>query len=62
MTNHKYSGELWIDENGETNFKFHVIGGNFLDAQQALLKFVECIQERLDNAQKCPYFEEENND
>jgi hypothetical protein len=53
----KYSGELWIDDAGEANFRFHVSGGTFLEAKAALEKFRDLIQWRLDNAAACPFHE-----
>ena len=57
--NVRYSGELWIDDKGETNFKFHIMGGNFLSAREALVKFIECLQQRLIEEEKCPYYEQQ---
>lgn len=54
--NVKYSGELWIDDNG-TNFKFHIMGGNFISAREALIKFIECLQTKLTDEERCPYYE-----
>lgn len=56
-TARKYAGELWIDESGEANFRFHVSGGSFLDAKAALQKFRDLIQWRLDNAAACPFYQ-----
>lgn len=53
----KYSGELWIDEDGSVNFKWHIEGGNFLEAREVLVKFIECLQSRLDSERKCPFYE-----
>lgn len=58
MKPRKYSGELWIDEDGSANFRFHIEGGSFLDAQDALNKFITVLQSRLDNAKKCPFYKE----
>lgn len=57
----KHSGELWIDPDGTANFIFHIESGDFLDAQQALRKFINCLQQKLDNAKKCPAYEPEQN-
>lgn len=58
MEESKYTGLLWIDEqDGSTNFKFNVAGGDFSSAREALSKFVAVIQDRLNNAEQCPFFE-----
>jgi hypothetical protein len=52
----RYSGELWLDPDGTANFKWHIEGGTFLDAREALVKFIACLQSRLNNEQKCPMY------
>lgn len=56
-TQPKYSGELWLDPDGTANFKWHIEGGDFLAAREVLVKFIACLQSRLDSEQKCPYYE-----
>lgn len=51
------SGELWLDADGNTNFKFHIQGGDFTPAKEALQKFIVCLQSKLDDEEKCPYYE-----
>ena len=54
----QYSGVLWIDDSdGSVNFKFHVSGGDFLSAREAMIKFRDVIQARLDSETRCPYYE-----
>jgi len=53
----KHSGELWIDEEGNANFKFHIEGGSFSEAREALTKFISVLQERLARETDCPYYE-----
>jgi hypothetical protein len=53
-----YSGELWIDPDDDTvNFKYHIQGGTFLEARNVLVKFIACLQSRLDSEKKCPFYE-----
>lgn len=52
-----YSGDLWIDDDGSANFKFHIEGGDFTAARHALQKFISCLQNRLDRGVECPYSE-----
>lgn len=54
-----WSGELWIDDEGFANFKFHIQGGQFTDAREALRKFIACLQDRLDKAERCPFYQPE---
>lgn len=53
----RYSGELWLDLDGTANFKWHIEGGDFLSAREVLVKFIACLQSRLDSEQKCPFYE-----
>lgn len=58
---HQIWGELFIDEQGAANFRFHVEEGvGFLKAQEALKRFSELVYGRLTNARKCPFYEEVN--
>jgi len=51
-------GELFIDVAGGTNFKFHVEKGvDFQRARDGLQRFVSIIQQRIDTAEKCPFYE-----
>jgi hypothetical protein len=52
----KYHGELWMDKDGTANFKFHIEGGDFPAARNALLSFIQCLQQRLAQEQECPYY------
>lgn len=52
-------GELYIDAAGGSNFRFHVEHGDFTTAKKALEKFVVAIQQRLEYAPRCPFYEEE---
>lgn len=55
---HKYWGELWIDEDGTVNFEYHIVDGNdFPAAREALIKFRNVIQTKLDNAERCPAYQ-----
>lgn len=56
LTERQYSGELWIDEDGMANFKWHIGGGSFPDAREALVKFIECLTHRLQNEENCPFY------
>jgi hypothetical protein len=60
QTKPKYSAELWIDEEGYTNFKWHIEGGSFTDARKVLVKFIECLQTRLETGERCPFYERED--
>lgn len=51
-------GELFIDAAGGTNFKFHS-GSDFQFARESLRKFVSIIQQRIDTAKECPFYEPE---
>jgi hypothetical protein len=57
----QYSGDLWIDEEGNANFKFHITGGSFTDARHALEKFIACLQNKLTRGEECPYSERVSN-
>jgi hypothetical protein len=50
-------GELWVDVEGQVNFKFHT-ERNFIRSKKALQRFARVIQERIDRAKDCPFFEE----
>jgi hypothetical protein len=50
--------ELWMEPNGEINFKFHT-KLPFLRSKKAMERFEQIIQERLNNAKQCPFHEEE---
>lgn len=53
-------GELFIDAAGGTNFKFHVEKGiDFQHARECLRRFVSIIQQRIDTAKECPFYEPE---
>lgn len=52
---HQYRGDLWIDPDGTTNFKFHIPGGDFIAASCVLQKFIKCLQDKLIRAEDCPY-------
>lgn len=53
-------GELFIDKAGGTNFKFHVENGIEFDrARESLKRFVVIIQQKIDTAENCPWFEPE---
>ncbi len=56
---HPYSGDLWLDDDGTANFKFHIEGGDFTAARHVLEKFIACLQDKLSRAGDCPYFEKE---
>jgi hypothetical protein len=57
VADNKYSGLLWIDDSDDsTNFSFNIAGGDFSAAREVLIRFAAVIQEKLDNAVKCPYF------
>jgi hypothetical protein len=58
IANNKYTGLLWIDDNdNSTNFRFNIAGGDFSSAREILIRFIAVLQEKLDNAERCPYFE-----
>jgi hypothetical protein len=57
VTQHRYRGEVWIDEAGEANFRFHIAGGSFGEAREALARMIGVMQDRLDNAERCPFYE-----
>lgn len=54
-------GEVYVDQTGiDINFRFHVEKGvGFDNARTMLRKFIITMQQRLDNAEGCPFFEEE---
>lgn len=55
-------GELFISAAGTTNFKFHVEKGvDFQQARECLIRFVRIIQQRIDTAKECPFYEPERN-
>jgi len=54
----KYHGELWLDKDGTANFKFHIEGGDFTSAREALVAFIACLQERLERQTECPYYQQ----
>jgi len=60
MAERKLWGELFLDEDGEADFKFHIErgAGGFLPAKEALEKFIALLQERLNNAKQCPFYED----
>lgn len=51
-------GELFIDAAGGSNFKFHC-GTDFRQAKIALEKFASIIQQRIDTAKECPFYEQD---
>ncbi len=55
----QYSAELWMDEEGYANFKWHIEGGDFLDAREVLVKYISCLQSRLDKEHKCPFYKKD---
>ena len=56
-------GEVYVDQTGlDINFRFHVDEGvGFNKARATLRKFIIIMQQRLDNAPDCPFYEEEIN-
>ncbi len=53
-----YSAEAWIDEENSVNLKLHFRHGDFPAAREALTKFRDIIQERIDLQRNCPFFED----
>ena len=50
-------GELYIDESGEAHFVCHTPATvGFIEAREGLTKFVELLQDKIDNQQQCPHF------
>lgn len=54
-------GELFVDAAGGVNFKFHS-GSDFQLARRSLRKFVSIVQQRIDTARECPFYEPEGED
>lgn len=53
-------GELFITAAGSVSFKFHVEKGvGFQQARESLRRFVYIIQQRIDTAKECPFYEPE---
>lgn len=52
----KHWGELFLDDDGTTHFKFHIEGGDWFAAREALVKFIACLQHKLDSERKCPFY------
>lgn len=57
-------GEVYVDQTGlDINFRFHVEKGvGFTNARAMLRRFIISMQQRLDNANECPFYEEEINE
>lgn len=49
-------GELYLDASGEAHFVCHTPGGMVFDeAKAGLLKFIDLLQDKVDNQNECPY-------
>ncbi len=55
--NRKIWGEIYIDEQGKANLDCHIHNSvGFDEAQGALLKFIELLQDQIERREECPLY------